>query len=108
MLSYDSEDEAKIISCVFDNIDLNETSVDKRFSMGSKWKDWSLLYSTVQANATATGRKVTLSNSIYIRGLFYKRPVRRERTWKFASGPLCKDYKWEIKIRSIQRTTQEE
>ena len=61
-----------------------------------------MLYSTVQAYAAATGWKPTLSRSIYIRCSCYNRPTRNrsEKERKYASGPLCKDCNWEIKIRS--------
>ncbi len=106
MFSYDSEEEDKIISCVFDNIDLNETPANEIFTIGSKWKDRSLLYSTIQAYAASTGWKATLSHSIYIRCSCYKGPVRRETSRKFTSGSLCKDCKWEIKIRSTKNQTK--
>ena len=55
MFSYDSGDKDNIISCNFDNVDLKEASAEDIFRVGSKWKDQSLLYSTVQAYTAATG-----------------------------------------------------
>ncbi len=85
MFSCDSDDEDKIISCVFDDIDLNKISADDIFSTGSKWKDQSLLFSTVQAYDSVTGR---------------------EKNRKFTSGSLCKDCEWEITIRSTKNNTR--
>ena len=67
MFTYDPDDDEKIISCVFDDVNLNEMSAHDIFQLRSKWKDRSLLYSTIQAYAAATGWKATLSHSIYIR-----------------------------------------
>ena len=106
MFTYDSDDEEKIVSCVLDDVDFNETSVEDIFPIESKWKDRSLLYSTIQAYAAATGWKATLSHSIYIRCSCYKRPTRRETSRKFTSGSLSKDCNWEIKIRSSQNKTR--
>ena len=55
MLSYDSDDESLITSCSFDNLDLNAVTPDDLFPIGSRWRDWLLLDSTVQAYAAATG-----------------------------------------------------
>ena len=76
------------------------------FKVESKWKDRSLLYSTAQAYTAVTGWKQNLSHSIYIRCSCYNRPTRNcsEKERKFASGPLCKDCKWEIKTRSTEMT----
>ena len=102
MLSYDPDDDTLITSCCFDNVETDELDPENIFKVESKWKDRSLLYSTVQAYAAATGWKPTLSHSIYIRCSCYNRPTRKrsEKERKFASGPLCKDCNWEIKIRS--------
>ena len=102
MLSYDPDDDDLITACNFDNTNIDEIDPETIFRVGSKWKDRSLLYSTVQAYAAATGWKPTLSHSIYIRCSCYNRPNRNrsENERKFASGPLCKDCNWEIKIRS--------
>ena len=94
MFTYDSDDEEKIVSCVLDDVDFNEISVEDIFPIESKWKDRSLLYSTIQAYAAATGWKATLSHSIYIRCSCYKRPTHRETSRKFTSGSLyIKPYK---------------
>ena len=106
MSSYDSDDEDDIISCDLDNVELNEASAEDIFRVGSKWKDRTLLYSTVQAYAAATGWKATLSHSIYIRCSCYKRPLRREKSRKFTSGSLCKNCEWEIKITSTKNDTK--
>ena len=102
MLSYDPDDDTLITSCCFDNVEPDELDPEHIFKVESKWKDRSLLYSTVQAYAAATGWKPTLSHSFYIRCSCYNRPNRNrsEKERKFASGPLCKDCNWEIKIRS--------
>ena len=52
---YDSDDETKIISCVFDDVNFDERSAADIFQLESKWKDRSRLYSTIQAYAAATG-----------------------------------------------------
>ncbi len=75
MFSYDSDDESLITSCSFDIIDLNAVTQSGIFPIGSRWKDWSLLYSTVQAHAAATGWKASLSHSFYIRCSCYNRPL---------------------------------
>ena len=106
MFTYDPDDDEKIISCVFDDVNLNEMSAHDIFQLGSKWKDRTLLYSTIQAYAAATGWKATLSHSIYIRCSCYKRPTRREKSRNFTSGSLCKNCEWEIKIRSTQNKTR--
>ena len=106
MFSYDEDDPDKIISCSFDSVNLDETHAEDIFQVESKWNDRSLLYSTIQSYAAATGWKATLSHSIYIRCSCYKRPTRRENTRKFTSGSLCKDCDWEIKIRSTENTTR--
>ena len=49
MFTYDSDDEEKIVSCVLDDVDFNEISVEDIFPIESEWKDRSLLYSTIQA-----------------------------------------------------------
>ena len=102
MLSYDPDDDNLITSCNFENININNIDPEDIFKVESKWKDRSLLYSMVQACAAAIGWKPTLSHSMYIKCSCYNRPIRnrREKERKFASGPLCKDYNWEIKIRS--------
>ena len=76
---YDSDDETKIISCVFDDVNFDERSAADIFQLESKWKDRSRLYSTIQAYAAATGWKAILSHSIYIRCPCYKRPTRRQK-----------------------------
>ena len=106
MFTYDPDDDEKIISCVFDDVNLEDTSAFDIFQLGSKWKDRSLLYSTIQAYAAATGWKATLSHSIYIRCSCYKRPTRSEKSRKFSSGSLCKNCEWEVKIRSTQNKTR--
>ena len=106
MFTYDSDDETKIISCVFDDVNFDEISAAGIFQLESKWKDRSLLYSIIQAYVATTGWKATLSHSIYIRCSCYKRPTRREKTRKFTSDSLCKDCEWEIKIRSTQNKTR--
>ena len=102
MLSYDSDDESLIASCSFDNVDLNTVDPQEIFPVGSRWRDRSLLYSTVQAYAAATGWKASLSHSFYIRCSCYDRPLRKNKTRTFSSGSLSKNCKWEIKIRSTK------
>ena len=87
-------------------MNFDEISAEDIFPIESKWKDRSLLYSTIQAYAAATGWKATLSHSIYIQCSCYKRPTRRETSRKFTSGLLCKDCDWEIKVRSSQNKTR--
>ena len=106
MFTYDPDDDEKIILCVFDDVNSNEMSANDIFKVGSKWKNRSLLYSTIQAYAAATGWKATLSHSIYIRCSCYKRPTRRGKSRNFTSGSLCKNCEWEIKIRSTQNKTR--
>ena len=106
IFSYDPNDESVIESCIFDDSDLNSFSANDIFTVGSKWKDRKLLYSTVQAYAAATGWKAALSHSIYIKCSCYERPVRSNNIRKFASGSLCKKCKWEIKVRSTQNDTK--
>ena len=67
MLSYDPEDDNLITSCNFENTNINDIDPVDIFKVESKWKDRSLLYSTVQAYAAATGWKPTLSHFIYIK-----------------------------------------
>ena len=55
MFTYDSDDETKNISYVFDDVNFDEVSAADIFQLESKWKDRSLLYSTIQAYAAATG-----------------------------------------------------
>ena len=102
MLCYDPDDDDLITACNFDNINIDEVNPETIFRVGAKWKDCFLLYSTVQGHAAATGWKLTLLHSIYIRCSCYNRPNRNcsEKERKFAFGPLCKDCNWEIKIRS--------
>ena len=66
MFTYDSDDDEKIVSCVLDDVDFDEISAEDIFPIESKWKDRSLLHSTIQAYAAATSWKNTLSHSIYI------------------------------------------
>ena len=89
-------------------IDVDKIEPENSFEVESKWKDESLLFSTVQAYTASTGWKPTLSHSIYIRCSYYNRPTRNksEKDQKFASSPLCKDCKWEIKIRSTVDNTK--
>ena len=93
MLCYVPDNDDLITACKFDNINIDEIDPETIFRVGSKWKDISLLYSTVQAYAAATGWKSTLSHSIYIQCSCYNRPNRNcgEKERKFASGPLWKD-----------------
>ena len=102
MISYDPNDNTLIVSCNFNSIDIDEIAPENIFKVESNWKDWSLLYLTVQAYAAAIGWKLTLSHSICIRCSCYNRPTRNQiqKERKFASGPLCKDCQWEIKIQS--------
>ena len=102
MITYDNNDDTLITSCNFDGIDIDNLDPEDIFQVESKWKDRSSLYSTVQAYAAATCWNPILSHSIYIRCSCYNRPTRNrsEKERKFASGPLCKDCQWEIKIRS--------
>ena len=106
MFSYDEKEPDKIISCSFDNVNFEEVTAQDIFQVESKWKDRSLLYSTIQSYAAATGWKATLSHSIYIRCSCYKRPMRTETSRKFTSGSLCKNCDWEIKIRSTENKTR--
>ena len=112
MLVFDQEDDNLIIACNFDKRKIQDIDPEEIFKVESKWKDRTLLYSTVQAYAAATGWKPTLSHSIYIR-CSYNRPNRNrsQKERQFASGPLCKDCKWEIKIRStvnnLKKLTQD-
>ena len=88
MLSYDTDDDSLIISCLLDEVSLKDVSPEETFSVGSKWKGWSLLYSTVQAHDAATGSKVTLLYSIFdIQFSRYNQPVqnRKEIERKFTS-----------------------
>ena len=96
MFSYDPDDDTLITSCSFGGTDIDEIDPENIFKVESKWKDQSLLYSIVQADAAKTDWELTLSNTIYIRCLCYNRPTRNqsEKEQKFASGPLCKHYKW--------------
>ena len=113
MLVFDQEDDNLIIACNFDKRKIQDIDPEEIFKVESKWKDRTLLYSTVQAYAAATGWKPTLSHSIYIRCSCYNRPNRNrsQKERQFASGPLCKDCKWEIKIRStvnnLKKLTQD-
>lgn len=79
MFSYDEVETDKIISCTLDDVDLEHIPPEDIFQVESKWKDRSLLYSTIQAYAAATGWKATLSHSIYIRCSCYNRPSRSEK-----------------------------
>ena len=106
MFSYDEKEPDKIICCSFDNVNFEEVTAQDIFQVESKWKDRSLLYSTIQAYAAATGWKATLSHSIYIRCSCYKRPTCSENTRKYSSGSLCKDCDWEIKIRSTENNAR--
>ena len=98
MLSYDPQNNILVISCNFNNSNIKEIDPENIFRIESKWKNRSLLYSTVQAYAAATHWKPTLSHSIYIQCSCYHRPIRNrsERETKFTSGPLCKDCKRKI------------
>ena len=87
-------------------MNFDEISAEDIFPIESKWKDRSLLYSTIQAYAATTGLKATLSHSIYIQCSCYKRPMRRETSRNFSSGSLCNNCEWEIKIRSSQNKTR--
>ena len=76
MFTYDDNDDTLITSCNFDRINVDEIEPENIFQVESKWKDWSLLYSTGQAYAAVTGWKTTLSHSIYIRCSCYNGPTR--------------------------------
>ena len=95
-MSHNADDDTLITSYNFDCTDTDEIDSENNFKVESKWKDKYLLYSIVQAYAAKTDWKLTLSNTIYIRCLCYNRPTRNqsEKEQKFASGPLCKHYKW--------------
>ena len=99
---YDDNDDTLITSYNFDGIGIDDLEPEDIFQEKPKWKDWSLLYSIVQAYIATTGWKPTLSHSIYIRCSCCIRPKRKhsEKERKIASGPLCKNWKWEIKIKS--------
>ena len=103
---YNPNDESVIDSCVFDDSELKSISAEDIFTVGSKWKDRNLLYTTVQAYAAATGSKAALSHSIYIKCSCYERPIRSKNIRKFSSGSLSKKCKWKIKIRSTQNDTK--
>ena len=55
MFSYDADDDILITSCSFDDVDIDEIDPQTIFKVESKWRDRSLLYSTVQAYTVATG-----------------------------------------------------
>ena len=100
MFSYDPDDDTLITSCSFGGTDIDEIDPENIFKVESKWKDQSLLYSTVQAYAAATGWKPSLS--IYIRCLCYNRPTRNQSEkknksllhWLQASTSDAKVKKW--------------
>ena len=102
MLIYDSDNESLITSCSFDNLDINAVTPQDLFPIGSRWRDQSLPYSTVQAYAAATGWKASPSHSFYIRCSCYNIPLQKNKTRTFISGSLSKHCKWEIKIRSTK------
>ena len=106
IFSYNPNDESVIDSCVFENSELKSISVEDIFTVESKWKDWNLLYITVQAYAAAPGWKATLSHSIYIKCSCYERPIRSNNIRKFLPGSLSKKCTWEIKIWSTQNDTK--
>ena len=106
IFSYNPNDESVIDSYVFTDSKLKSISAEDIFTVGSKWKYWNLLYTTVQAYAATTGWKAALSHSIYIKCPYYDRPIRSNNIRKFSSGSLCKKCRWDIKIWSIQNDTK--
>ena len=65
------------MSFVFDSVDLNVISPENKYSVDSKLKDRSPLYSsTVKAHYCATmGQEVVLPNSLYTMCSFYNGPI---------------------------------
>ena len=77
MFSYDPDDDTLITSCSFGGTDIDEIDPENIFKVESKWKDQSLLYSTVQAYVVATSWKLFLSHSVYIRCSCYNILTRK-------------------------------
>ena len=69
MLVYDQEDDNLIVACNFDKRNIHGIDPEEIFKVESKWRDRTLLYSTVQACAAAIDWKPTVSHSIYISGV---------------------------------------
>ena len=98
--AYDSNDPELILSCCLDDINLDDVSSEVIFPLNSKWKDRSLLYSTVQAYAALTGWKPTLSHTYCIKCSCYNRPIRGGKDRNFSAGSLRKGCEWLINIKS--------
>ena len=64
MLCYNPDNDNLITIYSFDNTTIDDVDPETIFTVGSKWKDHSLLYFTVQAYVAATDWKPTLSHSI--------------------------------------------
>ena len=55
MFMYDDNDDTLITSYNFDGIGIDDLEPEDIFQEKPKWKDWSLLYSIVQAYIATTG-----------------------------------------------------
>ena len=91
IFAYDSNDPELILSCCLDDINLDDVSSEVIFPLNSKWKDRSLLYSTVQAYAALTGWKPTLSHTYCIKCSCYNRPIRGGKDRNFLLDHYEKD-----------------
>ena len=89
---------------------LIDISLWEIFQVCLKWKDWWSLYCTIQVYAATIGFEVTLSHLIHVRRSCHHRLVwnRSEEQKKCILGKLylCKDSKWEMKIRSADNDTK--
>lgn len=98
--AFHPNDPALITSCTFDNVDIKSLSPEKIFPLGSKWKDRSLLHSTVHSYAALTGWKPAVSHTHTIKCSCYNRRLRGSKERKFKTGSLSKGCKWQITIKS--------
>ena len=67
MFSYDENNSDVIISCQFDNINVEELDPNDIFRENSTWADRKLLYETIKSYAALTGWKPTLESRTCIK-----------------------------------------
>ena len=103
MFSYDESNPDIIVACDLEGVNLAEVDPHVLFREGSTWADRRLLYETIKAYAVVSGWKPTLESRTCIKCSCFARTKRKNSsTREYTNGPLSKDCKWQIRIKSTK------
>ena len=103
MFCYNEDNSDVIISCTFDGINIADLDPNEIMCEGSTWADHKLLYKITKAYTALTGWKPTLESLTWIKCSCFSRTKCNNRSPReYSNGSLCKDCKWQIKIKSTK------